>query len=67
MPAELASRPRPVQVIPSVEVATLFPPVPTATHKLFPYVTRFPKVEKTVLPRLVHVIPSVLVPMVFVV
>ena len=57
--------PRPVHVSPSVEVATLFPPSPTATHKPLPYATPYAVSVKTVEPRPVQVVPLVLVAMVF--
>ena len=34
--------PRPIQVVPLVEVAMVFAPVPVATHKLFVYLIPFP-------------------------
>ena len=51
--------PRLVHVIPSVEVAMLFPP--PAIHKLFEYVTEYTTCCKIDPPLCVQVIPSVLV------
>ena len=58
--------PLPVQVIPSGLVAMVFPPVPTATHKLFPYATSYAiLVIMLAAPLPVHVSPFVLVTMEF--
>ena len=43
----------------------VFPYLPTATHKLFPYATPNPIESKTVEPRPVHEVPFVLVAMLF--
>ncbi len=55
---------RPVQTIPSVDVAMLFVPCPTATQSPLLKATLNPILEKMVIPLPVHKIPSVLVAMV---
>jgi hypothetical protein len=57
---------RPVQLTPSVLVAILFVPPPTATQSPLLQVTLRPKPDKAVLPRLVQLTPSILVAMVVV-
>ena len=61
--------PRPVQVVPFVLVAIVFPlelrHIPTATHKLFAYATPNPYLSKIVVPYPVHVVPLVLDAMLF--
>ena len=47
----------PVQVFPSVDIAILDPPVPTATQYEPFHATPFPELVKIVLPRPVHVVP----------
>ena len=57
----------PVQLVPLEDVAIVFPPEPTATHKLFLYVIPFPPLVKVVEPLPVQVFPpSKLVAIVFV-
>ena len=41
-PAVIIVAPRPVHTVPFVDVAMLFPPFPTATHKPFEYTTLDP-------------------------
>ena len=43
----------------------VFPAFPTATHKLFAYVTSYPRLVKTVLPNPFHTVPFVEVAMLF--
>jgi len=50
--------PFPVQFIPSVEVAIVFPPDPTANHIPLPNATDLPAVVKILVPIPVQVIPE---------
>ena len=58
--------PSPVHVMPSVLVAIVLPPCPTAVHRVPFHATRFAAWVKIVLPSPIHAWPSILYASVFV-